>query len=351
MPPPAERKHARKPRTRTPGQVTIAEVAAKAGVSAITVSRALQTPERVSAELRARIEQVVRELGYVPNRAARTLASARSHTVVVLVPSLSNTVFIDTLNGIYDVLRPQGYQLLIGNTHYSPAEEERLLTTYRAYNPDGFLITGGDHSSATRRLLAESGTPTVYMMELDEEHAGPHDLCVGLSQKEAAQTMTRYLLERGYRRIAFLAAQLDPRTLQRREGYRQVLRAAGRYDPAREVAVPDPSTVGLGAELLDRLLRQAPDCDAVFCCNDDLAQGALFQCQRRGLRVPGQLAIAGFNDLAASAWTVPSITTIATPRYAIGHEAARMLLEAIAGHTPSRTRLDLGFTLMARESA
>jgi LacI family gluconate utilization system Gnt-I transcriptional repressor len=115
--------------------------------------------------------------------------------------------------------------------------------------------------------------------------------------------------------------------------------------------VGDPSTIALGAELLGRMLSVTPDCDAIFCCNDDLAQGAIFQCQRRGIAVPGQMAICGFNDLPVSAWMNPSVTTIATPRYRIGFEAAQLLRAVIQGETPAVTRIDLGFTLMARESA
>jgi LacI family gluconate utilization system Gnt-I transcriptional repressor len=163
--------------------------------------------------------------------------------------------------------------------------------------------------------------------------------------------MTRYLIDKGYRRIGFMGAQRDERTLKRLDGYRRALREAGRDDPQLETVVPDPSTIALGAELLGRMLSVAPDCDAIFCCNDDLAQGAIFQCQRRGIAVPQQMAICGFNDLPTSAWMNPSVTTIATPRYRIGFEAATLLRTAIKGERPANGRIDLGFTLMARESA
>jgi LacI family gluconate utilization system Gnt-I transcriptional repressor len=129
------------------------------------------------------------------------------------------------------------------------------------------------------------------------------------------------------------------------------MREAGLADAGLELMVAAPSTIALGAELLDRMLLQAPDCDAVFCCNDDLAHGALYQCQRRGIAVPGRLAVCGFNDLPASAWMHPSLTTIATPRYRIGFEAATVLRAVIRGETPASHCVDLGFTLMERESA
>jgi LacI family gluconate utilization system Gnt-I transcriptional repressor len=313
----------------------------------MTASRALSDPRQVSDKLRLKVEQAVAELGYVPNRAARSLASARSHAIAVLVPSFSNAVFTDVLAGIQDALGPDGYQLLIGNTRYSSEEEETLLRLHLQSHPAGILLTGMAQNEAVRKLIDVAGIPVVSMMDLSEDPRRPS---VGLSQYDAGHAMAKYLISRGYRRIGYLAAQLDERTVKRTEGYRAALREAGLYEPRREVMVPDPSTVALGAELIGRLLSNAPDCDAVFCCNDDLAYGAIYQCQRRGIDIPRQLAISGFNDLPASAWMKPSLTTIATPRYRIGHEAALLLKRLMAGDEPENIHIDLGFSLIVRES-
>jgi LacI family gluconate utilization system Gnt-I transcriptional repressor len=335
-------------RNRTSGRVTLAEVAARAGVGTMTVSRVINQPELVSAALRTRIEEAIAELGYIPNRAARALVSAKSKVIVVLVPSLSNAVFTDVLAGVQDALGRDGYQILIGNTLYSDAEEEKLLGIYLQSNPDGVLLSGLTHSKQVTQMLATSKLPVVSMMDLATT---PDVMSVGFSQIEAGYTMTRYLIDKGYKRIGFMGAQRDERTLKRAEGYRRAQREAGLYDPQLEVMVGDPSSLALGSELLGRMLSVTPDCDAIFCCNDDLAQGAIFQCQRRGIAVPGKLAICGFNDLPVSAWMNPSVTTIATPRYRIGYEAAQLLRAVIQGEKPAVTRIDLGFTLMARESA
>ena len=335
-------------KSRASGKTTLASVAGHAGVSAMTASRALNQPELVSAAVRARVELAVAELGYVPNRAARALASSHSHVIVVLVPSLSNAVFTAVLEGIQDAVESGSYQLLIGNTRYSDAEEEKLLGVYLQSNPDGILLSGLTHSPRVAHMLAGCGVPVVSMMDLASE---PTRLSVGFSQFEAGHTMTRYLIDKGHRRIGFIGAQLDERTLRRAEGYRKAMQDAGLADARLEIMVGDPSTIALGAELLGRMLAAAPDCDAIFCCNDDLAHGAIYQCQRRGIDVPGQLAICGFNDLPASAWMKPSVTTIGTPRYRIGFEAATLLRSVIGGATPAVAQIDLGFTLMARESA
>ncbi|MFA9216847.1 MAG: LacI family DNA-binding transcriptional regulator [Sphingomonadaceae bacterium] len=314
----------------------------------MTASRALNQPELVSDEVRQRVEQAVTLLGYVPNRAARALASRQSNVIVVLVPSLSNFVFNAVIDGIQEVVDAANYQLLIGNTRYSDAEEEKLLNIYLQSNPDGILLSGLTHSPRVQQMLATSGVPVVSMMDMATD---PKQLSVGFSQHDAGHTMTRYLIDKGHQRIAFIGAQLDERTLSRAAGYRKAMAEAGIADARLELMVPDASSIALGAELLGRMLAQAPDCTAIFCCNDDLAHGAIYQCQRRNIEVPEQLAICGFNDLPASAWMKPSVTTISTPRYRIGFEAATLLRNVIAGRVPPVGQIDLGFTLMPRESA
>ncbi len=311
----------------------------------MTVSRALSDPSLVLPQARERIDAAIAQLGYIPNRAARTLASARSKLLGVLVPSLSNAVFVETLAGVQDCVAAAGYQLLIGNTGYAPERQAELLSAYLAHAPDGFLVASIDDSGPIRRRLAAARVPLVHMFDF----ASPQDWSVGFSQRSAGFAIGEHLIARGAKRPAFVAAQLDPRTMQRRAGFRRALRGAG-LDSGLEILTHEPSSIGLGCQLLAALLEQAPDCDAVFCCNDDLALGALFECQRRGIDVPRALAIVGFNDLPFAAWSAPSLTTVSTPRYEVGFEAARMLLQIIDGEAPARHRIDLGFRLVARES-
>lgn len=335
-------------RGRGTGRATLEQVAGMAGVSIMTASRALSQPQMVSEVTRVKVERAVAELGYVPNRAARALASSQSHVIVVLVPSFSNAVFTAVLEGIHDAVAPGQYQLLIGNTYYSQAEEEKLLRTYLQSSPDGILFSSQAHSPAVAKMLEASQVPSVSMMDLSDE---PGALSVGFSQFEAGMEMTRHLLKKGYRRIGFIGAQLDERTLRRADGYRAAMVEAGLADPRLELMVPERSTIALGAELMGQMMANMPDCDAVFCCNDDLAHGAVYHCQRHGVQIPQEIAVCGFNDLPASAWMMPSLTTIDTPRYQVGFEAASLLLQVIKGQEPERKRIDLGFTLRERESA
>ncbi|MFJ4374056.1 LacI family DNA-binding transcriptional regulator [Pseudomonas japonica] len=334
--------------SRTTGRPTLAEVARLCGVSPITVSRALRGVATVAPDLVTRVKAAAAELGYVANPAARALASAQSQSVVVLIPSLSNQLFVETLDAIHDVLRPRGLEVLIGNYHYDPAVEENLIRSYLACQPRGLLLTGLERSDGARQMLAASGVPRVHMMELDN-HDG--SVCVGFSQEEAGYAAARHLLERGRRRLGFIAAQLDQRVLQRAAGFRRALREAGLHDPSRELLVPQPSAIGLGGELFSQLLAHHGDLDGVFFCNDDLAHGAIFQAQRQGIRVPQQVAMVGFNDLPASAHTVPRLTSIRTPLAAVGHHAAQALLDLLDGRRRQGASRDLGFELMIRESS
>lgn len=323
------------------------DVARHVGVSSITVSRALRRPDKVAEEVRERIHKAARDMGYVSNRAASALASARSMNIVVLVPSLRNMVFVETLSGVEKVLRPNGYQMLLGVSNYSSEEEDALVRAYLAFDPDGILVAGLNYRETTRRLLEQVKIPVVHMMELSDREG---IYSVGFSQEAAGGAMTEHLIKQGRRRIAFVASQLDSRTLSRSRGYRDTMIRAGLYEPQRELLVPDPSSVALGGILLERMLQQAPDTDAIFFCNDDLAQGGLFECLRRGIKVPQTLAIAGFNDLPASASTVPSLTSVATPRFEVGAQAAAMLIQLIDGQPVARPKVDLGFELKPRES-
>ena len=332
---------------RSSGRITLSDVAKAAGVSPITASRALRGERGVAPELADRVRAAVQQLGYVPDPAARALASQRSVQVPVLVPLLSNALFVDVLDAVHRVLFPLGYQALIGVTHYDPQEEEQLLRTYLAHRPAGLLVTGFDRTENARQMIAASGVPCVHLMEVTAA-AGVY--CAGFSQQDAGFAMAEHLLHRGYRHIAFAAAQLDPRTLQRAEGYRRCLKNAGVYDAKLEILSPEPSSIRLGATLLEEIVRTRPQVDAIFFCNDDLAQGGLLAAQRLGVAVPAQVAIAGFNDLAGSDQMVPPLTTVRTPRAAMGEAGANMLLALMRGHPPENNCVNLGFELTVRQS-
>lgn len=333
--------------TRATGRPTLNEVAKLSGVSPITASRALRGVTTVAPELARKVQAAAASLGYVANNAARALANAQSQSIVVLIPSLSNQLFIETLEAIHAVMHRRGLEVLIGNFHYDAVAEENLIRNYLAYQPRGFLLTGFERTEGARRMLAASGVPCVHMMELDEHGEAA---CVGFSQRQAGAVAARHLLARGRRHIGYVAAQLDSRVLQRAEGFREALRAANCYDATLEFMSPQPSSIGLGGELFAQLLHTHPQVDGLFFCNDDLAHGAIYEATRQGIQVPGRIAMVGFNDLPASSHSVPRLTSIRTPRAAIGRQAAVQLLDLLDHKSGGIRAQDLGFELMVRES-
>ena len=336
---------------RATGRVTLNDVATAAGVSPITVSRALRGERAVAPALVQRVAQASARLGYVPDPAARALASRRSDHVAILIPKLSNTLFVDLLDAAQQTLRGAGFQTLIGVTHYDAGQEEQLLREQLLHRPAGLLITGLTYGHTTRTLIAGSQVPCVHLMDLPTQ-AAPHPpiYCVGFRQIEAGAALTRHLLAKGYRRIAFAGAQLDERVMQRLYGWRSVLQQANLYDPTLEWLNPASSSLALGGVMLAQIAGQSPAVDAIFFCNDDLAQGALLAALRLGLPVPQRIAIAGFNDLTGSDQMLPSLTTVRTPRTQIGQAAADMLLALIRKGEHSPQQIDLGFEVVVRGS-
>lgn len=334
-------------RSRATGRVTLTDVAHAAAVSAITASRVLSGKRAVDPVLAERVRRAARKLGYVPDPAARALASRRSTHVALLLPMLSNALFVDVFEAAQRTLRAAGFQTLMGITHYDAREEEQLLREQLVHRPAGLLVTGLP-GEGTRRLIASSGVPCVHLMELSDR---PGDHSVGFSQQGAAVALTRHLLERGRRRIAFAAAQLDPRTLQRLDGWRYALAPHGLHSPTLEWLNPAPSSLALGAQMFQQIIGQSPPVDAIFFCNDDLAQGALLAAARGGIAVPGRVAIAGFNDLTGSDQMIPPLTTVHTPRSEVGAEGATMLLALMRGEPVPQPCVDLGFRLVVRASS
>jgi LacI family gluconate utilization system Gnt-I transcriptional repressor len=307
----------------------------------------LRTPELVSEPVRLRVMEAVARLGYVPDPAARVLASAKSDVLGILIPSVTNSVFADVLRGIYERVEGSPFHVQLGNTRYSILEEERLLGVFSRQRPAGLIVTGLDQSARSVALLRQVDCPIVQIMEIGDE---PIDMMVGFSHRDAGRAATRHLRDRGYRRIAFLGARMDPRTRRRLEGYGEVMKEAGLFDERLIVTTQRASTVTLGCELLSELLSRTLEVDAVFCNNDDLAIGVLFECQRRRISVPDDFGICGFNDLEMMAVANPPLTSVRTNRLQMGRKAIELLIARIAGESIGAPVVDLGFEVVARRS-
>ncbi|WP_154929097.1 gluconate operon transcriptional repressor GntR [Pantoea anthophila] len=316
------------------------DVADRVGITKMTVSRYLRNPEQVSVALRDKIAVALDELGYIPNRAPDMLSNATSRAIGVLLPSLTNQVFADVLRGIEAVTDEANYQTLVAHFGYNPQKEELQLRSLLGWNIDGVILTERTHTPGTLRMLEVAGIPVIEMMDSVTPCL---DMAVGFDNVEAARQMTRAILGKGHRHTVYLGARLDERTLQKQRGYEIAMREAG-LTP-RSVMMEDASSFSAGGDLLREAQRLYPETDSLFCTNDDLAVGAMFECQRQGLRVPDQMAIAGFHGHDISQVVTPQLATVLTPRDRIGREAAALLLARIAGESRETSMLDTGFEI------
>lgn len=325
----------------------LGDVAAAAGVSVVTVSRAMNAPAVVSAKTRARIAAAMAKTGYVPDLVARSMAQRRTRIVAGFVPTLLDSIFADTTQGLSDALTRCGLQLLLGNTQYDPAREAELVAAMLGRRPDAIALTGAAHDPGLRRLLRKAGVPVVEMWSLA---ARPIDLTVGLSNRAAARTAAAHLVARGCRRIGFVGRPVDgnDRARDRQAGYRDALHAAGLPAPAEWVWETE-TTLEVGRAALDRLALPHR-LDALLFSADNTAAGALLACIDRGIAVPRDLAICGFGDLPIARALPGGLTTIRVDSYGIGLRAGELLVRALEGRPPRPRRIDVGFELVARGS-
>jgi LacI family gluconate utilization system Gnt-I transcriptional repressor len=333
-------------------RLTLKDVAAMAEVSPITVSRVVNGAEGVRANVREKVEKAIAELGYIPNRSASVLASSKSKLIGVLIPSLSNVVFNDVLRGIYDIATTANYQVLLFNTHYSPIEEMRAIRTLLGQSPEGIIVTGGEQTPASRTMLQEAKVPVVQIMGKVDK---PIDINVGFSHFDAGESVAQLLLDRSYRKIGFLGARMDRRTCQRLDGFEKRLSAVNQLDKKRVITTSEPSSVAMGARLFRELMEVTEgDCDAVFCCNDDLGVGVLHECKKMQINVPEKFGVCGFNDIEMAAFTEPALTTVRVNRYKMGSRAMELIFEKTRPTSDKKSitsnYINTGFELIMRNS-
>ena len=317
-------------------------------MSAITASRALNTPDVVAPTTLARVRAAVERTGYVPNLIAGGLASNRSRLIAAVVPTIAGPVFLETIQALTETLADAGLQLMLGQSGYDGTREDALLDAIVARRPDGIVLTGLMQSADGRRKLLASGIPVVETWDLTPT---PIDMLVGFSHEAVGVAAADFLFERGRRSVAIVTAD-DHRAGLRRRGFearwRALAGAGSSAVPSRSVGAP--SSLANGRLALQDLLAEHPDLDAVFCSSDVLAHGVLTQAHATGIAVPQRISVLGFGDLAFAAHTWPALTTIRIDGTAIGREAARFLIERIEGN-PAQVRVhDIGFSVVVRES-
>ncbi len=336
---------------KTTKAVTMRDVAREAGVSRMTVSRALKKDSPVSKETRDRILKVVREMNYVPDQLAGSLTTRKTGFVAVLVPSLNNLHFAETVQALTEELESHGLQILLGHTDYLAEREEQIVETMLRRRPEAIVLSYDGHSERTRVLLEEAGIPVIELWERPDVPIGH---TIGFSNRAAAADMTRTLIASGYRNIAFLSEAADDwtRGSERRAGFRDAMREAGLSDHRMLRAGRPPMSIEDGAAALPDLLARFPDTDCIFCVSDAPAFGVLAALKVRGLDVPEAMGVAGFGNFEVSRFSSPPITTVVVDPKRIGLEAGRLIGRLLdrpdAPHSPQR--IDVSATPEVRDS-
>lgn len=326
-------------------------VASRAGVSAMTVSRALSKPNKVAPETLAKIHRALDELNYLPNLAAETLRYDRSRVIIAVVPTLSYSIFSDTVQGISDVLDPAGYQLLLGNSGYELAKEERIVRTLLGHQPEGVILTGTLHTDAVKKYLASGPAPVVEMWDTGSPRI---DMAVGFDNYEVGYELGLHLIKAGYRRLGYISTTDEHENRENRASLRSqglsMAIADGGLPPPPRATVPAPLDMLPCGMIAADFVEEHRDVEAIVCANEIIGVGAMIELRKRGRDVPGDVGIAGIGDANFAGLVEPGLTTVHFRGYEIGKRAAQLIVSRIEGVAPTTDCVDVGFTVIDRGS-
>ncbi|MGI9434792.1 MAG: LacI family DNA-binding transcriptional regulator [Geminicoccaceae bacterium] len=329
----------------------LGDVGRRAGVSAMTVSRALSQPDKVSGETLALIHAAIDELGYLPNLAAETLRNNQSRVIVAMVPTINHSIFSDTVQGISDVLDEAGYRLLLGNSGYAPDKEEELVKTFLSHRPDGIILTGTLHTETARKFLKAAAIPVVEMWDIDPDRV---DMAVGFDNFKVGHDLVRHLVDRGYRRLGYVSTTFEHEAREKRarlrsQGILSAIEEAGLPTPPR-TSVPDPLNIEECGVIAADFIATNPGIDVAVCANEIIGVGALVDLQKRGWHVPDDIGIAAIGDANFAALAPPGLTTVRFHGYDIGRHAARLILSRLQDGSDETKCIDVGFEVIERGS-
>ncbi|OZI79983.1 LacI family DNA-binding transcriptional regulator [Bordetella genomosp. 2] len=310
------------------GHYTIHDVAALAGVSSVTASRYFNTPHKVSPKLRARIDAVIADTGYMPSQVARRLASTQGGPVGAVMQNVSSPTFAELVRGMSETLDAQGLQLLLANSEYSVDTEARAVRALAGWHPSGLILTRGDHAPAIETLLQSLRIPVVEAWEILDGR--PYHQ-VGFAQRDVGRMLAGHFLQQGARRIRFAlsGAQHDTRAARRAQGYAEAMQQAGLDADIARADETDDYAAGIAhiARFAQEPAGRRPE--AIVFAHDHLAIGALLRAPAFGVSIPRDCAVAGFGDVPLAGIVEPGLTTVRTRPYEIGRQAARALLAAM----------------------
>lgn len=308
---------------------TLDDVAKKAGVSTATVSRCLNSPERVVKATRQRVMKAVESLGYTPNFGARVMAAKRTFTIGAIIPTMENSIFARGLQAFQEALHARGYTLLVSSTAYRPEFEEEQIRALVARGADGLLLIGYERDPALYRYLERQAVPALIAWAYAPQIGQP---AIGFDNRTAMQQLAEQVLARGHRRIGVISAVINgnDRAAERLEGIRDALTAHG-LDPQNLTVIETPYGIETGARAMQQLMQAPTPPTVVMCGNDVLAAGALRAARSMSLRVPQDVSVTGFDDIELALIVTPSLTTVHVPHREMGAKAAEALIALVEG--------------------
>jgi LacI family transcriptional regulator, gluconate utilization system Gnt-I transcriptional repressor len=327
------------------GAITLGDVAKLAGVAPITASRAVNTPGQVSPEVLKKVQDAIARTGYVPNRIAGGLASSRSRLIAAIVPSIVVSVFVEMIETLNNTLFERGYQLMLGQSGYSAEREEALVESIIGRRPDGIFLTGIMQSAKGRARLLASGIPVIETWDLTPT---PIDMLIGFSHSEIGREVADFLVRKGRKKFAMIQSG-DERARRRATAFSETIAQHGLADVLID-NVGDTRSLKSGREALQRILLLMPDVDAIFCSSDLLAMGVVTEAIARGIAIPKRLSVVGFGDVPYLANMCPALSTVHINGQDIGQKAAAYLIERAEGRAVSESIVDVGFTIVERDS-
>ena len=328
-------------------QISIKDIARVAQVSHPTVSRALRHSPLVKPQTAERIRLIAGELGYRANAVARSLVTQKTMTIGVVVTTIADPFVGEVVSGIEELANDRGYLVILANSSYDPAREIRVVQSFQEHRVDGILVTSSRVGSLYLPMLSQMKVPIVL---INNEHAGEFVHSVMIDNIGAGRLAVEHLIGLGHQRIAYLGDLLGYQSdTERYTGYRQALAAANCPFLAEWLVQGDGLPEG-GRLAVEKLLALADPPTAVFCFNDQSAVGVLSGLHARGLRVPDDISVVGFDDLALASYTDPPLTTIRQPKHLMGRMAMEMLLDLL-DKPPRQTGLKVQGELIIRKSS
>lgn len=325
----------------------IRKVAELAGVSVATVSRALKKPGVVSNETREKVLAAVKQAGYKPNLMAVQFRSRKSRNIVVLVPTVANLFFARVISGIQDTARKKDYAVLLCNTLGNAQLEEAYAGMVHTFQADGLIQLRAHNPFKVGDFPAGVVTPMVNACEILDNASCP---TVGLDNRAAARAMTEHLIRLGHKRIAMIKGpRRSPLTRDRLAGYKDALQAAGiLFD--EDLLSSGDFTLQSGRKAAGVLISRDAPPTAIFCENDEMAIGAIQRIKQSGLRVPEDVSVAGFDDIAFASFCDPPLTTVAQPAEEFGSTAVSLLIDLLEDRIRKVPHITLPFELVVRAS-